>query len=131
MTVPAIGQIDPVLVVTNAADAQSYYTDKLGFSVSFAWQDADDEPVRYVILARDTHQIHLTEHSEPRPAITYLFCHHIGALYDEMLASGADIHSELQHYPWDMMEFEVQDPDGNRLIFGESVSPQDDASGQS
>jgi uncharacterized glyoxalase superfamily protein PhnB len=39
--------------------------------------------------------------------------------------AGGRISCPLETQPWDMREFEVTDPDGNRLIFGEHVSRLD------
>lgn len=46
----------------------------------------------------------------------------IAAYYARVKANGAEVVAPLADQPWDMREFEVADPDGNALIFGEHLS---------
>ena len=47
------------------------------------------------------------------------YASHADSLHAELTANGAEIQSEPVSRPWGLREFEVLDPEGNRLTFGE------------
>ncbi len=114
---PAVREINPVLIVTDMQKALAYYTEKLGFELSFAWE----EDVSYAILKCNDQQIHLSLSDTKNPSHIYLFCDNVSKLYPELKAAGANISQEIKTMPWEMIEFEVTDSDGNKLVYGESV----------
>lgn len=120
-----LSHVAPVLVVTDLKRAVAYYTDRLAFETSFEWADSPDEDVRYAILTHGDVSLHLTETTEPRPAIAYVFVDGIDAYHAVVAPRDPTITDPLHDLPWGMREFEVTDPDGNRVIFGEHVSRLD------
>ena len=114
--------IAPVFPVTDLARARDYYTEKLLFTVKFEWADRDGEPVRYAILENGKVELHLTAGSAARPVSAYIFVDRVSAYCDAVRARGARITADIEDHPWEMREFEISDPDGNRLIFGEHLS---------
>ena len=54
--------------------------------------------------------------------VAYFFVDNVAGYYQALQDTAADIVQEIRDYPWEMREFEVADPDGNRIIFGEHLS---------
>ena len=121
--------VAPVFPVTDLANALAYYTDKLLFTVKFEWADQDSGPVRYAILENGRCELHLSIGSAAHRASAYFFVDRVRNYYDTVVAKGAIITGDIEDQPWDMREFEVADPDGNRLIFGEHLSRITDQNG--
>ena len=115
-----------VLPVRDLGRARDFYRDKLGFEVSFEWQ----EPPTYAVLRVADTALHLSQvdppgMGEPPPAIpstlVYLFTHDVDALHDQIVAAGVEGATGPQTFEYNMREFELVDPDGHRLVFGQSV----------
>ena len=108
-----------VLHVKNMAAALAYYRDKLGFTVSFTWED----PPRYVCLCLGDAAIHLNAYVPPAgPAHVCIFCKGIDALYTQLIERGVNIVEPIADRPYGMRDFAVTDPDGHRLDFGQGIS---------
>ena len=112
----------PVFPVTDVKRALRYYTGALAFDVGFEWADAPDEAVNYVILHNGNCELHVSHSGTARPTVAYFFVDGVAAYHAAVAARGANITCPIEDHPWDMREFEVTDPDGNRLIFGEHLS---------
>jgi len=104
----------PILRVTDAAASVEWYA-QIGFEQIFEHRFADGMPA-YVGIQRDDAAIHLSEHTgdAPGPGLIYVWvdavdplAEHFGATPDEM--------------PW-ARDFEVTDPDGNRIRLAEAVT---------
>ncbi len=119
---PHLAVVAPIFPVTNLRQSVAYYTEKLLFSIGFEWSDSDKEPVRYAIIQNGDTELHLTQSEKPHKAGAYFFLHGVQEYYDAVKKNGADITQEIADQPWEMREFEVADPDGNMLIFGEHFS---------
>ncbi len=115
-----IEALNPVFPCKDVKASLAYYKDMLGFAGEFEWEE--EGVLSYAIINLGEQSLHLTQtDKETTPSIAYVFCAPVDKLYEQMKAAGAIIRSELQEYPWKMREFEVADPDGNRLIFGEGI----------
>jgi len=118
-----------VLRVHDLPRSRAFYRDGLGFSVEFEWED----PPSYAVLRAGETALHLSlqdpppDGSEPprlRPAIVYLFVHDVDALHARLEAAGVEIAIPLQTHDYGMREFEVHDPDGHKLVFGQGVGAE-------
>ncbi|MEO1451969.1 MAG: VOC family protein [Bacteroidota bacterium] len=111
-----------VLGVSDIMQGVAFYRDKLGFEDIFLWGD----PVDYAVLTReDTVSIHLTQDAAPViPQYTalYIFVHDVDALFAELTLKGVNIPNAPETLPYDMREFDLQDPFGYRLTFGTHIS---------
>jgi catechol 2,3-dioxygenase-like lactoylglutathione lyase family enzyme len=126
-----------VLPVRELARARDFYRDRLGFSVEFEWED----PPTYAVLRAGSGRsgsdagrevsLHLSQVDPPaagldpepiHPTMLYVFVHDVTGLHDTLLAEGVDISFPLQDLEYGMREFEIRDPDGHRLVFGQGVS---------
>lgn len=105
------------MVVRDMPASLSHYHDVLGFDVTFRWGD----PVTYACLCRDEVSVHLSLERPNRPAghgAACVFVTDVDALYQELAAQGANVVAAPQTWPYGMRDFDVTDPDGNRLTFG-------------
>jgi uncharacterized glyoxalase superfamily protein PhnB len=108
-----------VLHVKDMPAALAYYRDKLGFTVTFTWE----EPPRYVCLHLGDAAIHLNSYTPPAaPSHVSIFCKGVDALYAQLVARGTKITEPIQDEPYGMRDFVVTDPDGHRLVFGQGIS---------
>jgi catechol 2,3-dioxygenase-like lactoylglutathione lyase family enzyme len=108
-----------VLHVNDMPTSLAFYRDKLGFTVSFTWQD----PPRYVCLRLDEASIHLNSYVPPAgPSHVAIFCKGVNALYAQLMARGVSIAEPIGDRPYGMREFAITDPDGHRLVFGQGTS---------
>ncbi len=121
---PKLESIAPVFAITDVQRARDFYTETLGFSIAFEWADEEGGPIRYVILRQNDCDLHLSQSETAHRAIAYFFMHGVEDYYETVKAAGATISQDLKDWPWNMREFEVTDPDGNRLIFGQDISQQ-------
>tara|TARA_R110002012_G_scaffold292339_1_gene487503 strand:- start:136 stop:510 length:375 start_codon:yes stop_codon:yes gene_type:complete len=109
-----------VLAVNDLEKTESYFLDKLGFSLRFrvdGWSflslggfhvmqgHCPDE-----LPARDTH-----EHSY----FAYVNCEGIDELYRDYQQRGAEIFQAIADKPWGLREFAVATPEGHRIMFGQ------------
>ena len=108
-----------VLHVKDMDRALAFYRDKLGFAVTFSWED----PPRYVCLCLGDCSIHLNSYAPPAaPSHAAIFCKGIDALYAQLAARGVAIAVPIADRPYGMRDFSVDDPDGHRLDFGQGLS---------
>ena len=132
MTVPAskFCAAATLFVVNDVVKSVAHYRDVLGFDVVFTW----GEPVFYGGVQRDDVIIHFqAAHRTERAAghgAANIFVTEVDALYAELQSRGAPILQPPGDRPYGMRDFDVDDPDGNRLTFGMgSTSPAADNPG--
>ena len=109
----------PVLHVRDMPAALAYYRDKLGFAVTFSWED----PPCYVCLCLGDASLHLNSYQPPAAvSVICIFCKGVEALHDDLAGRGVAITRALTTHPYGMRDFIVTDPDGHQLIFGQGTS---------
>jgi uncharacterized glyoxalase superfamily protein PhnB len=111
-----------VLKVPDVVAAAEHYRDRFGFEISFVWGD----PPQYATIRRDDAPIHFSGGDVPdrdrgAAADVYLFVSDIDDVFGELKDRGANIQQGLETWPYGMREFTVEDLNGYRLCFGESV----------
>jgi catechol 2,3-dioxygenase-like lactoylglutathione lyase family enzyme len=122
MKTASFREVNPVLAVRDVGAAIRYYTEKLGFRVSF--QDSATDP-KYAGVRRDAVEVHLQWHEESDfkrngsdPPIIRFIVDDPDALFEEFKARNAlGPKSELRDTPWGTREFGFYEPDGTGLIF--------------
>lgn len=118
---PHVSLVAPIMPVTDVSASMLFYTQKLLFVTSFEWSDSDGAPVRYAILQKDDTELHLTQVEKPVRTSAYFFVHGVTEYFEAVKGAGADILGGLTDQPWKMREFDIADPDGNILLFGEHL----------
>lgn len=106
-----------VLYVKDFARSLAYYRDVLGFGGDFVWGD----PPFYAVLCLGDAAVHLNARAPAATSVVCIFCTGVDALHAELAARGAHIKHAPQDEPYGMREFQVTDPDGHLLAFGEPV----------
>ena len=108
-----------VLHVKDMATALAFYRDKLGFTVSFSW----DEPAQYVCLCLGDAAIHLNSYVPPTgPSHVCIFCKGIDAFYARLIADGVNVTVPIADRAYGMRDFDITDPDGHWIVFGQGIS---------
>jgi catechol 2,3-dioxygenase-like lactoylglutathione lyase family enzyme len=114
---PKFEAITPRLPVSDVEKALTFYIDLLGFSLGWKWGD----PLTHANVCRDSIALDLIATSPGRrgPALAYIRLSSVDAYFAELTARGVEV-GELADRTYGMRDFEVVDPWGNRLAFGES-----------
>jgi uncharacterized glyoxalase superfamily protein PhnB len=109
--------IAPIVSVGNLEQALEYYQHVLGFDI--AWRSAD--PANLASICRDSVELTLRESGNfaATPSRMYIEVAGIDAYYSELLASGLAPAVPLAERPYGMRDFQIIDPSGNELYFGE------------
>ena len=104
----------PVLRVADAAASVRWYQ-RLGFEQVFEHRYEPGMPA-YVGIRRDGAQIHLSEHlgDAPPTSLVYVWVEAVDPL-------AAEFGATVDEMPW-ARDFEVADPDGNRLRIAEPAN---------
>jgi catechol 2,3-dioxygenase-like lactoylglutathione lyase family enzyme len=107
----------PVLPVSDIAEARTFYSDKLGFTVDF---EAGD----YVGIVRDEALLHLdgVVNAGAGMVTCRIEADGVDDLYAELEPGGAiDPEEAIRTTPWGSRQFSVLDCCGNRLTFVRSA----------
>ncbi len=98
----------------------NWYSEKLGFTISFRWED----PATYIVTNKDEIvSVHFskTENRDPEPNLLYIFCHDIDAVYQELKENDTENITMPMNQDYGMRDFEIVDPWGNRITFGKGI----------
>lgn len=100
----------------------SFYRDQLGFTVNFTWED----PITYAVIRRGEIGIHLTllddmpANYKPLTSL-FIFVHDVDAVWKEVNDKGVNVVAAIGDRDYGMRDFDITDPDGYRLIFGQGI----------
>ena len=113
---PRFESITPRIPVRSVEEALGFYRDQLGFDVEWQW----GAPITHASVCRDSINLDLMAAPETRSgtAMAYIEVSGVDAYYAELNARGVSL-GELGNRDYGMRDFEVVDPHGNRLAFGE------------
>lgn len=108
--------IMPELPLDDVAAGVAWYRDQLGFSVNYMQDDI-------AVMDRDSVRLLLIERTERHRGIgsCYLYVARVDALHAELAELGPALSGPPVSQPWGLREFSVQDPEGNRLTFGQPL----------
>ena len=107
--------IVPNLPVRDVPAAQQWYRDVLGFGINWIWGST------FGSVGADRVELFLYESDDPKPVICSLFVDDVDAVYGRVRARGGERVDGLESKPWNVREFTVRDPDGNRFRIGQTV----------
>jgi uncharacterized glyoxalase superfamily protein PhnB len=121
--VPRLKGAVPILFVRDVAAAAEFYAAKLGFGIDFL----HGEPPFYGAVSRGEACLHLRFVRDPNFAtlaaredsliLATIEVSDVAALFAEFEACGADLAQRLIRQDWGGTDFQVRDPDGNRISF--------------
>ena len=104
----------PELPVGNVTAAVEYYRDVLGFKINYQQDDIG-------VMDRDAITILLIKRTKPNEGIGSfgVYVEDADALYNELLAKGAQIDGRPVSHLWGLRDFRVFDLDGNRITLAQ------------
>jgi catechol 2,3-dioxygenase-like lactoylglutathione lyase family enzyme len=117
-TKPRFESVTPRLPVADMEAALSYYCDELGFQIGWKWGN----PLTHANVYRDAISLDLiATPSERSPALAYIQLSGVDAYLRELEGRKVEV-GNLGDRPYGMRDFEIVDPSGNRLAFGEPIT---------
>jgi catechol 2,3-dioxygenase-like lactoylglutathione lyase family enzyme len=110
--------ITPRIPVADAGLALEFYQHRLGFELGWKW----GEPVSHANVCRDSISLDLivVPAGKRGTAMAYVQVSGVDAYYAELRARGVPL-GDVGDRPYGMRDFEVVDPDGNRIAFGQPM----------
>lgn len=118
-----VARTQHVLAVNDFDSALKFFTEKLGFILDntvdgWAFLHLDHfylmvGDCRGEVPARDTHNHSL---------FAYVNCDGIDELYGQYKARGVQFRQPIANKPWGLREFEVETPEGHRILFGQNIN---------
>jgi catechol 2,3-dioxygenase-like lactoylglutathione lyase family enzyme len=108
-------QMLPHLPLDDIDAGIAWYQDKLGFHINYRQEGLG-------IMSRDTVTLLLLPRTEKFRGYgsCSAYVKNADELYAEFRARGANVLGEPVSHPWGLRDFEVVDPEGNRLTFGQT-----------
>ena len=123
--IPAMGQRTmPVLQVTDMDEATAFYCEKLGFKLASVWEWKSKKVFGIVTL--DTVSLGLQVEGQTGTGSvwhSYIYIADIDEYCQEISRRGASIEWGPRDAEYGCRELEIKDPFGNRLCFGQDMSP--------
>lgn len=121
----AIKGIVPQLRTTDMASSIRFYTEKLGFTVEFNYQDF------YTGIRAGTNVFHLKLVDEPDPSIAfvddgghfhmYLETEGVAAFAERLRSLDVPLVKDVHETPWQTREIVIRDDQGHTLYLGEPL----------
>ena len=118
-----IKRIIPQLRTADLAESVRFYTEKLGFTVEFTYEDF------YAGIRADDQVFHLKLVDDQDPSIPfvddgehfhlYFETDGVATLAAQLRAHGVSMVKDVQETPWGTREFVIRDDQGHTLYFGE------------
>ena len=118
MTASKLIEATATLRASDVTGLAEWYRDKLGFAITMSW----GEPAEYARVQRDSVELAIGSlGGEFGPSSTYTIVTGVDALYEEFLGRGVKMGREISNAPYRMRDFDLFDPEGNRICFGETL----------
>jgi uncharacterized glyoxalase superfamily protein PhnB len=121
MSMPALGQVIPILRIFSIDKAKEFYLDFLGFNWDWEHRFEENFPL-YAQVSRSGVVLHLSEHhGDASPGATVLVdMRGIDLLHRELVAKNYRYYRPaIEDMPWNARVMSVTDPFGNRMRFSE------------
>lgn len=116
---PQITLMNPILTITDLDRAVNFYCEMLGFEVTWKY---GDPPLRAGV-ARDGFEMQLAGGpSDFGPCMVYFLVTDVDGYYRECVQRGAKIETEIGDRPFQVRDFRILDPDGNKVGFGQPLT---------
>ena len=102
--------------VSNVESSINYYTQVLGFSIDFRYNDFAGVELGAVLiyLSGPAQEVKRTVGK----GSIYIFCDEVDQYFQEISEKGAIIEVRIDNRDYGMRDFGIKDPDGNMLSFG-------------
>ena len=117
---PHVTKLFPVFLVSDLDSAIDFYMEKLGFSLAWKW----GTPTTRAGVSIGDIEIQLdSAGAGAPPGSSVVYCHmtDVASYFASCKDRGAPFTLELGERPWGMVDFRVEDPDGNRIGLGSEL----------
>jgi uncharacterized glyoxalase superfamily protein PhnB len=117
---------NPTLRAKDIKALAEWYRDAVGFEILFLWGDPTEYamirhgPVEFGIARQDAHF---------GPISAYAHLEGVDAFHAELTSRGVSASRSPTVQPYGMKDFDVTDPSGNRICFGEATGEGEEAAG--
>jgi hypothetical protein len=126
MVVPRLIEATATLRAGDVTALAEWYRDKLGFAITMSW----GEPAEYARVQRDAVELGIGRLGESfGPSSVYAIVSGVDALYAEFVSRGVAMGRAISDAPYRMRDFDLFDPEGNRVCFGEALERVGEAAG--
>jgi catechol 2,3-dioxygenase-like lactoylglutathione lyase family enzyme len=127
MAIPFVQRVFPTLRIRDAAEAQAFYVEQLGFRIDWRWRDERGRSA-FMQVSRDGLALYLSERVRDCEAggLVYLYVQDVDAWESELRARGVALDEEARDQPWGNREMRLRDPSGNRLCIATVLTPAPD-----
>ncbi|HUB51613.1 MAG TPA: glyoxalase superfamily protein [Terracidiphilus sp.] len=110
--------VNPTLRARDVKALAEWYRDALGFEIRLFWGD----PPSHAIVGRDQIRLGIAPlESNFGPSAAYIHVTGVNELYAEFVSRNVPINRPLELTDYRMKDFDLIDPEGNRLCFGEMI----------
>ena len=119
-----------VLQVRDVVASRKFYLEELGFEQGSLF----GEPPVFCIVGRDTVTLFLDKARDGTVPVNqywaaYIYVNDVDALHAGYVARGLDIPRAPEDMPYGCRDFDVRDPDGHLIAFGQDLRPGPDGPG--
>ncbi len=115
---PKLIEVTATLRADDVAALAAWYRDALGFKIAMLW----GEPPTYGRVRRDEVELGIGAlGAQFGPASVYAIVSEVDTLYAEFRSRNVAVSREPSNAEYRMRDFEVMDPEGNRICFGEAI----------
>lgn len=105
----------PILFSADVRRSIVYYTQKLGFTDKWEWQD----PPTFGGVVFGHFELLFCKDGQGQPGTWfYMFVKNVDEYYEQIKANGAIILETPEDKPWHIREMLVEDPDGHKIRIG-------------
>lgn len=108
-----------ILHVDNVDTSLKYYTEVLGFTLDFQYNNMAGVEYGPVLIYLSGPRQDLKK--KIGEGTMYIFCNEVDDYYQQVLTKGAIVLIELEDRQYGMRDFALADPDGNALTFGTEI----------
>jgi len=121
----------PVLPCLDVEAQASFYIDKLGFKLANHWKP-EGEAMAFAIVSFGTITLalqHTPDFKSFNGWSAYLYVDDVKALAAIAGARGVDIQTSPHQTFYGMLEFDLKDPEGHLIAFGQDLGPSEEGPG--
>lgn len=116
-------QVSPTLHVTDMRRTLAFFEGSLGFRCTFKLHDEHHPEIPYAIVERDRVEIHLQlREAAAGSSSCYITVDDADAVWAEVQKAGVRVLRPIEDSNYGMRDFNIADPDGNNLGFGQSIA---------
>ncbi len=120
----SVSKTQHVLAVNHLDAAESYFIDKLGFTLrtrigGWSFLNLDDF---YLMVGHCVGEMPAKD-TNNHAYFAYVNCKGIDELFQAYKERGVELIQTIADKPWGMREFGVVTPEGHRIMFGQEINP--------